>query len=206
MINIDRALTIPGWMGDEELHWLAEHASARHVKHVAEIGCWMGRTTVALAENCPNGTIYAVDTWEGSEEHVNELKDKPKRWLADQFLFHVGDKLLHSKKVCPIQSDSVAAARWFQNVNNSMWWDNAEPLKFDMIFLDASHDYESVKADIQAWLPLLAPGGLLCGHDYKPTWDGVVRAVNELIPTAKKIDGDRNSIWFRPIPVIKLGA
>ena len=67
--------------------------------------------------------------------------------------------------------------------------------RYDMIFLDASHDYASVKADILAWMPLLAPGGLLCGHDLGPNWPEVEVAVRELIPDFKL---GANQIWFKP--------
>lgn len=58
----------------------------------------------------------------------------------------------------------------------------------DFVFLDAAHDYESVCADIRAWLPKVRPGGWLCGHDYQdPPWPGVVRAVNELLPGFERV-------------------
>lgn len=45
---------------------------------------------------------------------------------------------------------------------------------FDFIYLDARHDYKSVKEDIEAWWPLLKKGGLYAGHDFIK--DGVTKA------------------------------
>ena len=47
----------------------------------------------------------------------------------------------------------------------------------DFIFIDAAHDYKSVKADIDAWLPKIKPGGIIAGHDLHA--EGVKQAVIE---------------------------
>jgi Methyltransferase domain len=36
----------------------------------------------------------------------------------------------------------------------------------DFAYIDARHDYESVKEDIAAWCAKVRPGGILAGHDY----------------------------------------
>lgn len=38
--------------------------------------------------------------------------------------------------------------------------------KFDYIYIDGDHSYEGAKADIEAAIPLLAPGGILLIDDY----------------------------------------
>jgi hypothetical protein len=55
----------------------------------------------------------------------------------------------------------------------------------DFVYIDAAHEYESVAADLAAWLDRVRPGGLLCGHDYYDGFRyghlyGVRRAVDEL--------------------------
>lgn len=47
----------------------------------------------------------------------------------------------------------------------------------DLVFIDAAHDYESVKADILAWMPKVR--GVIAGHDYT-SYPGVMRAVDEI--------------------------
>jgi hypothetical protein len=36
----------------------------------------------------------------------------------------------------------------------------------DFAYIDARHDYESVKEDLAAWCDKVRPGGILAGHDY----------------------------------------
>jgi predicted O-methyltransferase YrrM len=175
-IDITRAQQIEGWMADSELLWLAEQAS-QHQK-IVEIGSWKGRSTRALADNT-SGIVYAVDTWKGSDETRELLTGRPEQWLVNEFWHNmVGVE----NNVRAVQATSLDAAEMFQGV------------KLDMVFIDAAHDYESVKSDILAWLPLLVSGGLFCGHDYQRNWPGVMQAVDEVFPQRKVIsDG---SIWY----------
>jgi hypothetical protein len=46
-----------------------------------------------------------------------------------------------------------------------------------LVFLDANHGYESTKRDIE-WARD-SGARVICGHDYSPSFPGVVRAVNE---------------------------
>ena len=51
-----------------------------------------------------------------------------------------------------------------------------------LCFIDGSHEYEDVKADILAWLPKVKLGGILAGHDYdNPNHAGVYQAANEIL-------------------------
>lgn len=52
-------------------------------------------------------------------------------------------------------------------------------LKVGFVYIDASHEYEAVKADLAAWWEVLEPGGIFAGHDYCQSHPGVVRAVTE---------------------------
>lgn len=185
--RIEEALAIPGWMTAAELLWLAEHA--RRSKLIVEIGSYCGRSTRALAENT-DGRVLAIDLWVPTDE-TNSATDArfsttpTADWLWDDFRMN----MLGLTNVNAMRMSSVMAASQIP-----------PDMRFDMIFIDAAHDYDSVKADIEAWRPRLAPGGLLCGHDYDNTvpmpgknWEGVIRAVNELVPNVKRGAG---SIWY----------
>jgi predicted O-methyltransferase YrrM len=174
VIDISHALTVEGWMAPAELEYLA--AMARRSKCILELGSWRGRSSSALAANT-EGIVVCTDTWQGSVEHHAELKGKPTSglWWAFQ------QNTSRFDNVWPLHANSLAAAKIISK----------GPMRFDLIFIDASHDYESVKADIQAWLPLLAPGGILCGHDYM-RW-GVKLAVRQLVPKHRLVPA--TSIW-----------
>src|SRR5208282_2237514 len=174
--NIYGAMKVPGFIREAELEFLAEQAS-KHNK-IVEIGSWIGCSTRALADNCP-GTVLAVDTWRGTLSEpgmVQFMQDKPEDWLLQHFLRNTAG----CTNITTHRNESWIAAELLKNE------------EFDMIFIDASHDYDNVKRDILAWGSLLAPGGLLCGHDYHVGTHGVIQAVDELLDGVKVHD----SIWY----------
>ena len=63
---------------------------------------------------------------------------------------------------------------------------------FDLAYIDAAHDYESVAADIKGVLPHVRNDGWIAGHDYAAD---VRRAVGELL-TAPRTFGDTS--WLTP--------
>lgn len=179
-MKLEIAEKIFGWMNPAELTWLARQAEKHHT--IAEIGSYVGRSTRALADNT-KGQVYAIDTWEGSIEHEIDLVGKPEGYLYDNFLSNVGD-LVEKKRILPLRMKSLEAARLFMQ----------DGIRFDMIFIDAGHLYDDVRADIEAWLPLLAPGGIICGHDYS-RYSGLDQAVRECVPGFRLMEYP-GSIWY----------
>ena len=52
--------------------------------------------------------------------------------------------------------------------------------KVDAIYIDADHEYNSVKIDLELSYKVIKNGGYICGHDYhKDKFPGVWQAVNE---------------------------
>jgi hypothetical protein len=65
----------------------------------------------------------------------------------------------------------------------------------DLVYIDADHQYASVREDIAAWLPKVRPGGFVAGHDYATDVDflaGVVRAVDERFGAPHRTYSDRS--------------
>lgn len=122
------------------------------LKRVAEIGSFRGVSTEVLLLFAEE--VIAVDPWHGFERAYQDFLQR----LAPY----------HHLRV--IREASVVAARRFAEGT------------FDLVYIDANHDYLSVKADLAAWTPKVIPGGWIAGHDYSPLVDGgqVIRAVDEV--------------------------
>jgi|HubBroStandDraft_6_1064221.scaffolds.fasta_scaffold75757_1 predicted O-methyltransferase YrrM len=136
---------IEGWSSDilPYYHDLAPKLPVGGV--FVEVGIYRGRSLCYLIERLHelgNFTIVsAVDNWDWH----------PEDW--DKFIENLRSTGLASS-VCCEMGGSVSAAEWRKNES------------IDFCFLDASHDYENVKADLTAWWPKIKPGGVFAGHDY----------------------------------------
>ena len=174
LVNIERALTIPGWMEAEELEFLAQCASKSNT--IAEVGSWRGRSATAMADNS-DALITCADTladnaygnpgWWTESDGPDFCKRQD--WLLNAFRENLKDYI--PDRVTQIRMHSVDAARALIDQ------------RYNLIFIDAGHRYEDIRNDILAWRPLLADGGIFCGHDYhEHTNPEVVQAVKELVP------------------------
>jgi len=156
---------IDGWMTAEELEWLYERS--REMSTVVEIGSYNGRSTHALLSG--GAHVTAIDHFQGSAEHAltNDT--------YQAFVRNVG----HFPNLAVLRMPSLDAAQRFADRS------------IDMVFIDADHSYEAVKADILAWAPKARR--ILCGHDYGlDSWPGVTLAVRELIGSYHVY----GTIWF----------
>jgi len=177
-MNLERALATPGFTSAAKLLWLAQQA--RRAQVVVEIGSWMGRSTRALADNCP-GVVYAVDDWRGPENSPGAAQFDEAFYA---FRANCAD-LVEAGKVVPLRIASPAAAQKFAELVD-------QPI--DLLFVDGLHTLEAVRADLAVWIPLLAPGALLCGDDFTPAWPGVISAVRERLQSYDVAPG--TDLWF----------
>jgi predicted O-methyltransferase YrrM len=134
---------------------------------IAEVGCFYGQSTCYMAQLLKrlgrHVSFDVIDTFAGSPEHQAELQGRD---FYEAFLQNMRDAKVLTL-IRPRKAHSEEAARAFPDDS------------FNFVYIDAAHDYESVKTDIDAWLPKVAVGGVLAGDDYHSSWPGVIDAVHE---------------------------
>ncbi len=171
--------------------WLIEHFSpvptwpqkpnrkdlARLFKGVGvEVGverAWFAKTICKLN---PKTKLFCIDPWQfykGYREHVSQER-------LDEFYAESKQRMAGFN--CEIiRGFSLDVVNQFED--NSL----------DFVYIDANHEYEYVKKDIEAWYNKVKVGGILSGHDYNT--NGVKRAVDERFNNVTIYDGDKSPSW-----------
>jgi predicted O-methyltransferase YrrM len=127
---------------------------------IFEFGTFTGSTTKLLADSAPDAVVHTIDLPD------NEFTWDP--WIAQR----VGETF---------RSDAKYAKQIVQHRANTRRFEFT-PFhgQCQLVFIDASHQYEDVLLDSEVALKLLSPTGLLVWDDYQAGTPGVVRALNEL--------------------------
>src|SRR5581483_11390753 len=116
--------------------------------------------------------------------------------LHGQSLAYLGVELINAGAQCVVDGVDIKngdgqalsnlgplMGKTIGKLHASLSWEAAklyEDKSLDFVFIDAKHDYDSVRKDIAAWRPKIMVGGLICGHDYSAAYQGLMRAVNEV--------------------------
>lgn len=144
--------------------WVAE---AEDGDTIVEVGVWKGRSLAMLCEMAKVAgkrlRIVGMDLFEDAAEIVRGAPiayEPATEWEARQNVAAAG----YPVEILRRASDSTMAC--------------------DYVFIDADHSYEGAARDIARWRTHARKA--IAGHDYEPSYPGVVRAVDEAFPDAEK--------------------
>lgn len=129
-------------------------------KNVLELGTWVGRSAMEMATTAKS--VITIDTHEG-DIHTGpaDTRDMVNYNLDRYKIYNVIPVTGKNSVILP----ALESGRY----------------KFDLIFIDASHDYRSVLEDSYLCWPLLAGNGLMAWHDYGQSGADTAPAVNEFV-------------------------
>ncbi len=128
----------------------------------AEVGVWQGGFSQKLLDRTQPSRLFLVDPWTWDitgkvprDCYIASTRIAKSQNDMDKLYEAVVKKFEAYDNVVVIREPSTYAACKFHG--NDLDW----------VYIDGSHDYENVIADLRAWGPKVKPGGLLCGDDYE---------------------------------------
>ncbi|MCB0197779.1 MAG: class I SAM-dependent methyltransferase [Anaerolineae bacterium] len=140
-------------------------------KEVFEFGTFMGATSVLLAENSPEKThITTLDidpeSFAASDTSLANLRDADENdeFLRNEF-YSKGPKYINhasedvKKKITQVHLDSRTVVPEKQGLQD----------RFDLIFIDGGHDYETIKNDTEKALVMGKEDSVILWHDFRST-------------------------------------
>lgn len=159
-VSVDADVDHPFELPYGERLVLATIAALRRPRTILEFGTFSGTTTKLLADAVPESTVHTLDL------------------PAEDFPF---DDWISGIVGVAFRDDSRYEGRIVQHRTSSRDFDFG-PLagKVDLVYIDASHEYQDVLHDSRRALEIVSPDGWIVWDDYQPDIPGVVDAVLQL--------------------------
>ncbi len=138
-----------------------------------EVGVCQGDLSQPLLEAFPKLNLLMIDHF---KKYEHKTVPRLGKWTQDRMYqamqMAVDRTMFASERRIIMVGDSTEASKIIQNES------------LDFVFIDAGHDYESVKLDLEHFCPKVKQNGLITGHDYRGKskvsgYFGVKLAVNE---------------------------
>lgn len=139
------------------------------IKTIVEIGVFRGKNAATLREEFPDAHLYLIDPWAPSNSYLTSGTAVSKQQeVFDEAYARVKTLFENDPHVTLIKKTAEEAVPSLPN-------------GFDLVFIDANHDYPVVKNQILTWEQKVRPGGILSGHNYgHKRLPGVKEAVDEI--------------------------
>ena len=155
----------------------------KNIRNILEIGSYEGRSCIYFGKKFIDAKITCVDTWSGSDEHLNIKFQEIENNFDKNILNHLGNDRVEKQKL----SSDV-----FFKKNNKF---------YDLIYIDGDHQTDQVNKDINNAWSILNDGGYLILDDYTWWWysdlnKNPASAINNFIyNNINSIDVENLIIW-----------
>ncbi len=145
-----------------------------------EVGVHTGTTARYLLKRLPKiEKYYAIDPWKEYEMYDGTMYEKPGNTK-----FKTMESAMKNFFIVTDPYNNKLVPGWMTSVEASV----LVPKNYlDWVFIDANHEYDYIKENLEIWSERVKPGGLVSGHDYgnKKRRGGVKQAVKEFVPKNK---------------------
>ena len=136
----------------------------------AELGVARGAGSLRFFKGMPSGAhLFMVDSW--AEVDAYQARDGSDNY--DATLRTLTDNKISEDRYTIMRMTTIDAAQ------------SLEDGSFDFIYVDASHTYEDVLLDLEAWWSKLRVGGIIAGDDY---YNGYVDAAGYTFGVRDAVD------------------
>ena len=139
-----------------------------------EIGSRLGGSAKLLLEHAPQiKRLYCIDSSWASDSRCGD--DVHLQWILEHYAIDPATTL-HDYARTLLKDYAAARLLAAKSPYDISWW--TEPV--DFIFEDSRHTNPQLRDNLNFWVPLVRPGGVISGHDYIPDWPDVVQEVDQL--------------------------
>jgi len=136
----------------------------------AEVGVYKGENAVNILKYLPVKKLYLIDPYQNYSDYTENEDSGTNQKELDNTQIQAFRELSGSK-------DKIVWIKEFSNIAHKKIRE-----ELDFVYIDANHNYEYVKEDMENYYPLLKERGILAGHDIEPsTHPGVLFAFTDFV-------------------------
>ena len=133
-----------------------------------EIGTFKGEFAEKILSTWNGRRLHCVDNWTEWKHDPKLYRVAPTQSEQDKFYAETVIRLAKfGERSNIIREPSLVAVNRFADSS------------LDFVYVDASHEYQDVLNDMNAWCPKVKAGGILCGDDFTSAYPGVILAVKD---------------------------
>ena len=170
------ALCVPSSWEDQAEYYQQYLDELDEIYTIVEIGVGYGYSLFTMARDYPESLVIGIENFSLNEDH--SMPRTRRKHLSKFIPLYENIRLL--------EGDSVTIGEGWRK--SDMYVD------IDVLHIDADHHYHSVKADFNAWVPHVRPGGVVMFHDIQTFPDDVGKFFSEISTSSSVVHGNLG-VW-----------